>query len=210
MLIETGPIQEYKAIKVSRHSATVHRERKVTDLKELLRVCRHHLSLIMCLLSINYHPSCGCTYYTLESDCGSSASSHPSCVQFMTFPSTGLWRTSASHIRRVSGDCGVCSGVGDSGEVLARVNLFRPQNTRQRQLAAGGGRPESGLSIGTTMTGTSTASSYSSTTSSNLKMDGLSKAVSMGIKARNGAKGNTEIPSKKMNSGWSDGVCTIL
>lgn len=139
----------------------------------------------MCMISINHHPSCKCTYYILEQDCGASSTSHPSCVQFMSFP-VSRWSSKTSYIKKISGDCGACSGTGDSSDVLARINVLKsrpstadvgPSSRASTSLARW--RPDTGLSIHTEASMDSVDSQMS--VNSNFRMDGLSRSVSMGI-----------------------------
>ncbi|KAF8437762.1 hypothetical protein BGX38DRAFT_1145105 [Terfezia claveryi] len=143
----------------------------------------------MCMISINHHPSCKCTYYILEHDCGASSSSHPSCVQFKSFP-VSRWSNKTSYIRKLSGDCGACSGAGDSSDVLARINVMasRPStaevgHSSRITTSLARWRPDTGLSVHTE--GSMDSVSSQTSVNSNFQMDGLSRSVSMGIQTFN-------------------------
>lgn len=141
------------------------------------------------MISINHHPSCKCTYYILEQDCGASSTSHPSCVQFRTFP-VSRWSNKTSYIRKLSGDCGACSGAGDSSDVLARINVLasRPSTTEVgpssgTTASSARWRPDTGLSVHTE--GSMDSVSSQTSVNSNFQVDGLSRSVSMGIQTFN-------------------------
>ncbi|KAF8416845.1 hypothetical protein EV426DRAFT_578547 [Tirmania nivea] len=156
----------------------------------------------MCMISINHHPSCKCTYYILEQDCGASSTSHPSCVQFMSFP-VSRWSNKTSYIRKLSGDCGACSGAGDPSDVLARINVLasRPSTAEvdpssRATTSSARWRPDTGLSVHTEGSMDSVSSQMS--VNSNFQVDGLSRSVSMGIRTFNDhEQGITEVSGSR-------------
>lgn len=164
------------------------------------------------MISINHHPSCKCTYYILEQDCGASSTSHPSCVQFISYP-VSRWSNKTSFIKKVSGDCGSCSGAGDSSDVLARINVLksRPSTADEGPGSRTGSslarwRPDTGLSVHTDASMDSVNSQAS--VNSNFRMDGLSRSVSMGIQNYSGR--TQEMPENRPSTSKSPRKATSV
>ena len=125
----------------------------------------------------------------------------------MPFP-VSRWSKKTSFINKVPGDCGACSGEGDSSDVLARINLpdisvlegggLKGKGVSSRA-NSGGDRPDTGLSMHTQASMDSVGSHMS--VSSRFRMDGLSRSVTMGIKtANNQTTGLNDVAGPRKNS----------
>lgn len=167
----------------------------------------------MCIISINHHTSCKCTYYILEQDCGASSTSHPSCVQFQSFP-VSRWSRKTSYINKISARCGTCSGVGETSDVLARINILGRPSTADGSTSSRKNsplarvRPDTGLSVHTEASIDSVSSQLS--VNSCFCVDGLSRSVSMGIQTFRGSPSEVSGTSPGPKSVWKGAVKSLL